>query len=167
MMHPIRIIAVPLVLISTLPFLDSIVLGKTIYSVRFDYKKATPSSVYFTGKSREEIDRLCKTGEHASTADIAACSQRNFEQISAQLNSTIKPLETELRKGDVDLKADNNPVALPYFEKGQRAWVQYRDNQCYAETYSLGEASMRYMTFWDCMARITKGRISDLKSAEN
>ncbi|MBC8748670.1 MULTISPECIES: lysozyme inhibitor LprI family protein [Paraburkholderia] len=166
MMHPIRKLAVPLVMISALPFLDPVALGKTIYSVQFDYKKATPSSVYFTGKSREEIDRLCRTGEHASTADIAACSQRNFERISAQLNSTVKSLEAEFRKDDVDLRADNNPVALPYFEKGQSAWVEYRDNQCYAETYSLGEASMRYMTFWDCMARITKERISDLKSAE-
>ncbi|MEM5295138.1 lysozyme inhibitor LprI family protein [Burkholderia sp. JPY481] len=117
--------------------------------------------------SNDEIDRLCRTGEHTSTADIAVCSQRNFEQIYAKLNSTIKTSEAELSKGDVDLKADNNPVALPYFENGQRAWVEYRDNQCYAETYSLGEASMRYVTFWDCMARITKERISDLQSTED
>ncbi|MGF6371232.1 lysozyme inhibitor LprI family protein [Paraburkholderia sp. 32] len=167
MMRPTRMLAVRLIMVSMFNFLDSTALSKTIYSVQFDYKKAAPSSVYFSGKLREEIDRLCKTGEHAATADIAACSHRNFEQIYAELNSTIKSLETELRKGDVDLKVDNNPVALPYFEKGQRAWVEYRDNQCYAESYSLGEASVRYMTFWDCMARITKGRISDLKSTED
>lgn len=167
MMHPIRKFSAPLVMISALYFLDSTALCKTIYSVQFDYKKVTPSSVYFSGKSQKEIDRLCRTGEHASTADIAACSQRDFEKISAQLNSAIRSLEAGYRKGDVDLKADNNPVALPYFEKGQSAWTGYRDNQCYAETYSLGEASMRYMTFWDCMARITKERISDLKSEKD
>lgn len=36
-----------------------------------------------------------------------------------------------------------------------------------AETYSLGEASMRYMTFWDCMARITEERLDDLDSAKD
>lgn len=167
-MHLIRISVVSLAMMAGWSFFSSAAaFGKTIYSVPFDYTKATPSSVYFSGKSRVEIDHLCKTGEHASTADIAACSQRDFESAVAQLNSTIKSTEAGLKTNDVDLKIADNPVALPYFTKAQRAWQEYRDNQCYSETYSLGEASMRYMTFWDCMTRITKERISDLKSTKD
>ncbi|MFM0240430.1 lysozyme inhibitor LprI family protein [Paraburkholderia phytofirmans] len=141
--------------------------GKTIYSVGFDYRKAVPSSVYFAGKSHKEVDRLCETGEHASTADVAACSQRDYEIIFAKLRSKIKSLEDGFKKDDAELKAEDNPIASPYFEKGQNAWIEFRDNQCYAETYSLGEALMRYMTFWDCMARITKERLDDLDSAKD
>lgn len=166
-MRPIKVVAVPFVLVVTSLLINASALGKTIYSVSFDYKKATPSSIYFSGKSGAEIDHLCKTGEHASTTDIAACGQRNFERNSAQLNETVSSLESGFKADDVDLKADGNPVALPYFEKAQSAWGEYRDNQCYAETYSLGEASMRYTTFWDCMSRITEERIVDLKRSEN
>ncbi|MCG5075058.1 lysozyme inhibitor LprI family protein [Paraburkholderia tagetis] len=141
--------------------------GETIYSVPFDYKKATPTSVYFHGMSKAEIDHLCKTGEHAGTADIAACSQRDFEQSADRLDVLLRSEEADYKKNDADLLSDNYPVALPHFQQAQRAWADYRANQCYAETYSSGQASMRYMTFWDCMTRITKERIADLKSSKD
>ncbi|CAM2163695.1 DUF1311 domain-containing protein [Paraburkholderia sacchari] len=141
--------------------------GETIYSVPFDYKKASPSSIYFQRKSKAEIDHLCKTGEHAGTADVAACSQRDFEQSSHSLDVLLRSEEADYKKNDADLLANHYPVALPHFQRAERAWSDYRDNQCYAETYSLGQASMRYMTFWDCMTRITKERIADLKTSKD
>nr|WP_240702524.1 lysozyme inhibitor LprI family protein [Trinickia terrae] len=52
--------------------------------------------------------------------------------------------------------------ASPYSEKAQNAWATYRDNECYSETYSMGEAAERYIFFWECMANITQSRVKEL-----
>ncbi|SDR51164.1 Uncharacterized conserved protein YecT, DUF1311 family [Paraburkholderia fungorum] len=133
----------------------------------FDYREFVPSAAYFSGHTRVEIDLLCNTGKNASTSDLEVCGERRFEQTSAELEVTVKSIEKAYRNGDVALKADDDPIASAYFVKAQKAWQDYRENQCYVETYSLAVASMRYMTFWDCMARIAKERIIDLQSIGN
>lgn len=164
-MLPTKRLAEPLILVAASLLIDSAAFGRTIYSVPFDYRKATPSSVYFSGKSSADIDHLCNTGEHASTADIAACSKRNYEQSAAHLEVAVRSLASRYKQHDIDLKKTDNAVASPYFEKAQNAWKKFRDHQCYAETYSSGEASMRYVTFWDCMTRLTKNRFDELTRA--
>lgn len=136
--------------------------AKTIYSGEFDYTKFEPSSIYFTGRTPAEISRLCKTGEHAGTMDISECAHRDYESANRDLQNKLKALRPEIEQNDKSLKADGEPLALPYFVKSQEAWAQYRESDCYYETYMLGEASMRYITFWDCMTRITKSRLDEL-----
>ncbi|APA88827.1 DUF1311 domain-containing protein [Paraburkholderia sprentiae WSM5005] len=137
--------------------------GKTVYSVPFDYKKFPPSSSYFQGKSLEEIDRLCKTGDGASTDDAAACEQRNFERSNSRLNATYAKILSSIRASDKESAADDDPLAAPDFVGAQENWSRYRERYCYAYVYALGEASGRYIYFWNCMKDITQDRIKQLE----
>lgn len=136
--------------------------AKTIYSGEFDYKKFEPSSAYFAGRTPAEIAKLCKTGEHAGTMDISECAHRDYESANINLENRLKTLRSEIEDDDKSLQAETEPLALPYFLKSQDAWAQYRESYCYYETYALGEASIRYINFWNCMSRITKSRLEEL-----
>ncbi|CAG4913181.1 lysozyme inhibitor LprI family protein [Paraburkholderia gardini] len=150
-------------IISLFPCVLSIAASaKTIYSGEFDYRKFEPSSMYFSGFTSSEISKLCEIGEHAGTMDISECAHRNYERANRNLEKKLKALRSEIVENDKSLKADGEPLALPYFVKSQEIWAQYRESGCYYETYMLGEASMRYITFWDCMTRITKSRLDEL-----
>lgn len=67
-----------------------------------------------------------------------------------------------IKKTDIELKVSHDPVALPSFVKAQNEWTRYRDNYCYSRTYSIGEASMRYIFFWTCMNDMTTERAKQL-----
>lgn len=136
--------------------------AKTIYSGEFDYRKFESSAVYFAGRTPAEISGLCKTGKHASTMDISECAHRDYESANRDLENKLKALRSEIKENDKALKEDGEPLALPYFVKSQEVWAKYRESDCYYETYMLGEASIRYITFWDCMTRITKSRLDEL-----
>ncbi|NML30217.1 lysozyme inhibitor LprI family protein [Paraburkholderia antibiotica] len=137
--------------------------GKTIYSVTFDYRAIPSSSIYFTGKTPQQIDRLCKTGEHASNADLAACEQRDFERLSQDLNSTYSKILGKVKEADEESKESGDPLAGPDFIGAQDNWVKYRDNYCYAYVYAIGEASARYIDFWGCMKELTLDRTRQLE----
>ncbi|CAG9265120.1 hypothetical protein PUN4_50005 [Paraburkholderia unamae] len=71
-------------------------------------------------------------------------------------------MREKLLRGDKSLMADGDPSASPYFGKAQSAWVEYRDNECYSETYAMGGAAERYIFFWECMANITESRTKEI-----
>lgn len=137
--------------------------AKTRYSGEFDYRDFEPSTVYFHGHTRAEIDHLCNTGEHASTEDMEECEHREFERTVETLNRKITALTTQIKKDDSQYaKPDDEPVALPYFLKSQAAWVQYRDNYCYSYVYDLGPGTAKYIYFFECMTAMTKERTNQL-----
>jgi uncharacterized protein YecT (DUF1311 family) len=139
--------------------------AETVYSGEFDYRQFQPSAAYFSGHTDSEITRFCKTGEKASGDDLAQCAHREFERVSARLDSKESAAKRSIALNDKALNENSQePLAMPYFVNSSAAWVQYRDNQCYAETYMLGEASERYTRFWHCMASITKIRVEELES---
>lgn len=92
------------------------------------------------------------------------CAHRDFEKSSTLLNRKIGAIKREISKNDKKLETNGWPVSLPYFLKSQQGWVQYRDNSCYSEIYGIGEASLRYTEFWNCMTRITKNRLQELSN---
>ncbi|WP_085481229.1 lysozyme inhibitor LprI family protein [Paraburkholderia susongensis] len=140
----------------------SLVFGQSIYSGPFDYTKVKPAEIFFSGKSPLDIKVHCKT-DSLSTEEAWQCSHFQFEQASVALNRQVAVIAAELKKNDRDLKAGGYPLALPFFKKAQEYWKSFRDNECYSDTYSLGQASMRDMVFWDCMTRITTNRLDELK----
>lgn len=143
--------------------LSGVAAASTVYSGEFDYRNFKPAASYFKGHSAAEIDRLCKTGEHASTDDIAQCQHREFEQVSAQLDRKLEQATSVVARSDKSREANGGrPVASLYFSSSQEAWVRYRDDACYAEAYMMGEATERYINFWACMAKATKKRIAEV-----
>ncbi|CAB3807475.1 lysozyme inhibitor LprI family protein [Paraburkholderia caffeinilytica] len=138
--------------------------AETIYGRTFDYKKAKPASVYFTGKTREQIELYCKN-DRLGGFDLAACAHFEFEIAIDSLNKRVSIATREIEKNDKALRSEGEPEALPYFRKAQAHWEIYRDSYCYAEVYETGPASSRFIEFWDCMTRITRNRLHELAKA--
>ncbi|WP_321945494.1 MULTISPECIES: lysozyme inhibitor LprI family protein [unclassified Paraburkholderia] len=136
--------------------------AKTVYSGEFDYHYFKSPEAYFSGRSAAEVAHMCDSGEHASNEDLGQCSHLKFNKSSNQLDKRLKTVRLMNEKGDKSLKTTGDPAASPYFEKAQNAWYTYRDNECYSETYAMGEAAEREIFFWECMANITNSRVKEL-----
>ncbi|MGF6920948.1 lysozyme inhibitor LprI family protein [Paraburkholderia sp. 40] len=137
--------------------------AKTVYSGKFDYHYFKSPDQYFSGHSAADVAHMCDTGEHASNDDLAQCSHRKFDHAARALDKILRSAKSKIGGNDSSLKAEGEPLALPYFLKSQDAWAQYRDNECYTETYMMGEAAERYIFFWECMANITRDRVKELQ----
>lgn len=135
--------------------------SSSIYGSEFDYKKAKPAREYFSGKSNEQIILYCKN-EMIGTMDLSACAQFRYEVVANALSKRVAVVERVLQDDDKNNGAYGGPAALPFFKKSQANWELYRDNNCYSDVYSVGQASLRFVDFWDCMARITKNRLDEL-----
>ena len=129
--------------------------GKTVYSGEFDYHYFESPQVYFKGRTAAELARLCDGRDNATNDDLAQCSHQKFVRLNSELNGRLKAMREKLANRDKSLTADGEPKAMPYFEKAQSSWAGYRDNECYSETYVMGEAAERDIFFWECMAGIT------------
>ena len=138
----------------------------TIYGGTFDYKRYRPSNLYFAGRSENEIAKFCKSLPHASQEDMDQCAHREFEQVNKEMKEKVLSISSKIKNNDLSLSSQNLPRALPYFHRSQKAWIQYRDNECYSYTYQIGEASIRYQDFWGCMTRITKRHIDELSKSD-
>lgn len=149
-----------LVALAIVPVFSS---AKTVYSGEFDYHYFKSPEQYFSGQNATEVARMCDSGEHASNDDLAQCSHRKFDHAARELAKNLQLAKSRIGHNDKSLKADGEPLALPYFVKSQDAWTQYRDNDCYTETYMMGEAAERYIFFWECMANITQDRVKELQ----
>ncbi|MCC8404935.1 DUF1311 domain-containing protein [Paraburkholderia sp. MMS20-SJTN17] len=137
------------------------VFADSIYSGEFDYSKARSYKEFFLNKSDSEITIYCKRNS-MGTEELWQCSHFYFEKSDEKLTKLVSEISMKLQNNDIALKANGEPAALPYFEAAQQHWKAFRDDECYSDTYSLGQASMRYMVFWDCMTRITKDRLNEL-----
>lgn len=146
-------------LVALLPVVAS---AKTVYSGEFDYHEFESPKVFFAGRKAADVSRMCDTGEHASNDDLAQCSHLKFNNADSLLDRKLKAIRHKNGKGDEALKAEGEPLSSTYFEKAQSAWAAYRDNECYGEAYSMGEAAERYIFFWECMANITQSRVKEL-----
>jgi uncharacterized protein YecT (DUF1311 family) len=139
----------------------SIANSASIYGTTFDYRKAEPAISQFPGKTSQQIAEHCKS-ENLGTMELTTCAQFKFELAKTTLAKTVEATEKEIEKSDVELRKNHNPIALPYFKQAQSHWQSYRDNQCYANVYEIGQASIRFIDFWTCMEGITKTRIDEL-----
>jgi uncharacterized protein YecT (DUF1311 family) len=164
MMRAINLLALlPLLLMPQIAYpLES----SSIYGSTFDYKKAKPTSVYFSGKSHEEIESYCKQ-EMLGTMDLSACAQFEYEDVMNALNRRASEVEKILEADDKENGKYGEPAALPFFKKAQVNWQLYRDNDCYMNVYSVGQASLRFIDFWSCMTRITQNRLNELSPSTN
>jgi len=135
--------------------------SESIYGSEFDYTKAKPASANFPGKTYGQIETYC-TKDSLGTMDLSACAQLRFERVRDVLNKKLIEIQTSIGSDDKEHRLNGEPEALPFLKKAQASWQIYRDNECYANVYEVGQASLRFVDFWDCMIRITKSRLDEL-----
>ncbi|WP_429566631.1 lysozyme inhibitor LprI family protein [Paraburkholderia sp. JPY419] len=71
---------------------------------------------------------------------VSACAQHDFKRISRTLEKKVSAIERIMADGDNERRANSEPEALPYLRRGQEGWKLYRDNECFAEVYEVGQA---------------------------
>ncbi|MFP3796467.1 lysozyme inhibitor LprI family protein [Paraburkholderia sp. SIMBA_027] len=151
--------------ISTYMVVAPIADAATVYGASFDYRKAEPAIEQYPGMTPDQIKAHCKN-ENLGGMEMATCAQFSFEAANATLAKAVEENEKEIAKNDMEIRKNHNPVALPYFKRAQISWQNYRDNQCYANVYEIGEASIRFIDFYACMEKITNSRIDELSTPD-
>jgi len=140
--------------------------AETIYGVPFDYKKFESAREYFQKENVDQIEHFCKN-DVRSTMDLSTCSQFEYEKVNGALTRRLLEAEKEIKNSDQSYHAPGDAYTWPCFRKAQNSWQTCRDNECYAEVYEAGPASMRFMDFWDCMTRITRLRLDEISPSKN
>lgn len=87
-------------------------------------------------------------------ADLNACSAENLKRSDAELNQLYRQILVRL-SGDQPAQA-----ALT---KAQRAWMDFRDQECRFVTLRTADGSIHPMMLNECRARIARNRVSDLR----
>lgn len=87
-------------------------------------------------------------------ADLNACSAENLKRADAELNDLYRQILVRL-SGDQPAQA-----ALT---KAQRAWLDFRDQECRFVTLRTADGSIHPMMLNECRARVTRNRASDLR----
>lgn len=81
------------------------------------------------------------------------CAAQDFNKADAALNAAW----SLIRKNAVKSSDGNDPLL-----SGQRAWLEYRDLQCEAESLVFEGGSLQPLINLTCRARITRDRTEEL-----
>ncbi|RYC11747.1 lysozyme inhibitor LprI family protein [Ciceribacter ferrooxidans] len=98
--------------------------------------------------------------------DMNVCSQRDYEKADKSLNAQWSKTKKVMADWDAELDAENKG-AVEALLAAQRAWIQYRDNQCNAVGYSVWGGSMYPMIVSSCLADLTAKRTKELEELAN
>lgn len=97
-----------------------------------------------------------------TTLEINECLLAEYKEIDAKLNATYQRVMRELSKPDVPGHI-NYEEAKENLIQAQRAWITYRDKDCFA-VYALSVgASMRGQLSLQCKRSRTEQRIRELE----
>lgn len=94
----------------------------------------------------------CKSPK--ATAEENYCAEKANERANLELNALYKKLRDKLNQNDKDVLAQT-----------ERKWVALRDEICDFETQPAENGTGWSGFSSDCLTRLTKNRIIDLKSA--
>ena len=91
-----------------------------------------------------------------TTVAIADCLQRQTKLWDTRLNQAYQALTTMLAGPD-------NATQLADLKRAERAWLQYRKEDC--GFYADGQGTIRQIEAADCMRRLTQDRAIELEAA--
>ncbi len=81
------------------------------------------------------------------------CAAQDFEKADAALNAAW----SLIRKDAIKASDGADPLLA-----GQRAWLEYRDHQCEAESLIFEGGSLQPLIISSCRARMTRDRTEEL-----
>jgi uncharacterized protein YecT (DUF1311 family) len=96
----------------------------------------------------------------SSTQEVEKCLKQEITKADARLNASYKAV-----LGELDRMKKDNPGAEDAKKKlvlAQRAWIQYRDNDCDAVHALHIEGSLRGVLYLQCVIDHTDGRTDEL-----
>ncbi len=90
-----------------------------------------------------------------------ACARIDWEQADARLNAVWRDVMGRLKAVDATAGEGEVPVSK-LLRDAQRAWIEFRDTACLAESAPMRGGSAERLLFWGCMARMTRQRTQEL-----
>lgn len=95
----------------------------------------------------------CSKSDELPQQGMNFCASQDFHAADAALNSAW----SLIRKNAIKRSDGVDPLLI-----GQRAWLDYRDNQCAAESLSFEGGSLQPFINATCRARVTRARTEEL-----
>lgn len=95
--------------------------------------------------------------EKAQTqADLTECSAESLKSADGALSDVYR---------EILVRLSGDPTAQKALTQAQRAWMDFRDQECRFATLRVPEGSGGAMALNECRARVTRNRVSDLRDA--
>ena len=106
------------------------------------------------GSFSQEVDETCE----GTTYDVATCALRILKKVESELSQTYQ-------RASKTANEDYTPRDMENLRVVQRRWIAYRDAACRAEHELWGGGSGGPSAHTDCLIRIDRQRITELKNA--
>ena len=113
------------------------------------------SALAFSALSHAAIaqDWDCTDAGNLPQQGMNFCAAKDFEKADAALNAAW----SLIRKDAIKASDGSDPLLA-----GQRAWLNYRDQQCDAESLIFEGGSLQPLIISSCRARMTRDRTEEL-----
>jgi uncharacterized protein YecT (DUF1311 family) len=105
-------------------------------------------------------DVICKP--EGSTAEMASCARQEFVKADRELNEVYAKLLKKMQEIDKDLPRDARDKAVDRLRRAQRAWVNWRNEDCPLRSILNMGGTMERIEWPSCSADMTKERIKQL-----
>ena len=105
-----------------------------------------------------------------SIADAKDCSNAPTQtEMNACANDAFKSSDAELNAvyGQIKKRLKNDLDATKLLVAAQRAWIGFRDAECTFSASASAGGSVQPMILSGCQERLTRARVSDLRSYLN
>lgn len=94
--------------------------------------------------------------------ELNYCTEKEYEEADAALNSQWKLTKKAVIEQDRNLE-ENLRGAEKALVRAQRAWIEYRDGQCEAESFQARGGTAEPMLLMSCLAELTRVRTEQLQ----
>ncbi len=92
-----------------------------------------------------------------------ACARQDWEEADARLNEVWRQVMARIKVVDATESDGKVPISQ-LLREAQRAWIEFRDKACLAESAPMRGGSAEPLLFWGCMAAMTRDRTDQLEA---
>lgn len=112
--------------------------------------------------SAQTPDVDCKNAENQ--VEMNYCAEQELDDADQLLNEVWRKTKATAAQLDKDAAQSGEPKGNEAaLLKAQRAWIDYRDNTCEAESFPYRSGTIYSQIKFSCLSRITGVRTDDLK----
>ncbi len=118
-------------------------------------------------QQRDEPPESCANPR--SQLALNTCAWQAYERADADLNRMWPRVVAEMRERDREPETERARGRPGYHQallRSQRAWISFRDAQCRLVSYQARGGSMEPQLFSQCMERLTRERIVELRRSQ-
>jgi uncharacterized protein YecT (DUF1311 family) len=98
------------------------------------------------------------------TPDLNGCAGARWQRADAAMNTEYRRVMAKMKAADAHTQPDatTGPSYAAALLASQRAWLAYRDAECFNQGYKYRGGTMVEMTELGCKAELTKARTIQL-----